>query len=410
MKKRHLSLLLVAVMLLSAFSLSACGTGDATPPEGTFTRMTVDINPSVEFMVDDQNKVVSATALNDDGSILIAGEAFVGKTPEEATELVISLASETGYLVKGSVEADENTVKLSVSGDSAYAKQLLEKLEAQADKTLEKLDITGKVEALEAMKTDALRTLAMETALFTEEEVAQMTEEQLYAAIAASRVETALLLTEEMREAYYSAKESKISFAESEATVAIINGMGELYKIFTTAYSAALDTYSASITALDEFRYEQLVSPESEYQKSLQKLRDAKTELLKQKNYVARLEVNGEEYASATLSLQASEENYDKMLAAYESIGQSLNQTLETLIASLRQNEQALRAIEDSFSPTIKEELQAKAVELENAVNQAKADFFADFEAAHKDDIAALEESLIAQKNKLKETATAPAA
>ena len=56
------------------------------------------------------------------------------------------------------------------------------------------------------------------------------------------------------------------------------------------------------------------------------------------------------------------------------------------------------------------EELQAKAVELENAVNQAKADFFADFEAAHKDDIAALEESLIAQKNKLKETATAPAA
>ena len=61
------------------------------------TRVTVDINPSVEFIVDDQNKVVSVTALNDDGSILIAGEAFVGKTPEEAVEMMVSLATETGW-------------------------------------------------------------------------------------------------------------------------------------------------------------------------------------------------------------------------------------------------------------------------------------------------------------------------
>jgi hypothetical protein len=39
-------------------------------------------------MIDDQNKVVSVTALNDDGGILIVGEAFVGKTPEEAVEYI----------------------------------------------------------------------------------------------------------------------------------------------------------------------------------------------------------------------------------------------------------------------------------------------------------------------------------
>ena len=74
MKKRIFSLALVILMVVSMLAFTSCN--KAKPEEGTVTRMTVDINPSVEFMVDDQNKVVSVTALNDDGSILIAGEAF----------------------------------------------------------------------------------------------------------------------------------------------------------------------------------------------------------------------------------------------------------------------------------------------------------------------------------------------
>ncbi len=407
MKKRILSVLLATAMLLATTVVlfTSCGKKDAAPEEGTYTRMTVDINPSVEFMVDDQNKVVSVTALNDDGSILIAGEAFVGKTPEEAVEMMVSLATETGYLIKGNVEAGENEVKISVSGNSEYAEQLMEKAENKAKDVMQKLDIEGKVAKVEAMKTEKLQELALETGLFTEEEVAAMTEKQLYAAIAAGRAETALLLTEEMRNAYYSAKESRISFANSEATAEVIEAMGGIYEIVYFGYKTAVDTYSAAITALDEFRYESLVSPDSEYQKSLAALRDAKTDLLKQKNYVASLDVNGETYATATVNLQLSEENYEKVLAAYEALGEKLNASLEALIASLRENEANLRALEDKFSDNIKAELQAKAGEIENAVNEAKDGFFAEFENEHKGDIEAAEQALIEQKNKLKEAA-----
>ena len=405
MTKKILSILLAAVMVVPMLLMTACG-AEVKAPEGTYTRMTVDINPSVEFMIDDQNKVVSVTALNDDGSILIAGEAFVGKTPEEAAEMMVALAGETGYLVSGNVEASENEVKISVSGDSKYAEQLMKQVEKKAEETLKSMDIEGTVAKVEAMHTEALQTLAMETALFTEEEVAAMTEEQLYSAIAAGRVETALLLTEEMREAYYSAKESRISFAESEATAEIINAMGGAYQLVYMGYKTAVDAYSAAITALDEFRYEQLVSPESEYQKKLAELREAKTELLQQKNYVATLEVDGEEYTAATLTLQMSEEQYNKVLETYETLGTTLNETLLGLIEKLRESEEFLRSLEDKFSDNIKEELQAKAYELEEAVNGAKDSFFADFEAAHKEDIASMEQSLIAQKNKLKAAAT----
>lgn len=401
MKKRFISIFLLCALLLSAISFTSCSS--AAPEEGSVTRMTVDINPSVEFMIDDQNKIVSVTALNDDGSILIVGEAFVGKTPEEAIEMTVTLASDTGYLVKGNVEASENTVKISVSGDSKYAEQLKKDITEKANDTLKALNINGKVEKVEALKIDALRQLALSTSLYTEEEISTMDEGQLYKVIAAGRVETALLLTEEMRSAYYSAKEYKISFAEREETARIIKELGGLYNLTHTAYKTALDVYSTAITELDNFRYEMLVSPESEYQKSLTKLREAKVELLKQKNYTASLDINGEEYASATVTLQLTEENYNKMLAAYEKIGTDLNASLEELIAKLKQAETELTELEDTlFDENIEAKLQEKAAEIEANLNAAKDGFFAEFESAHAEDIAAIEQTLLAKKQQLK--------
>ncbi len=144
MKKSLICIILLLALVISSISFTSCSS--AKPEEGCVTRMTVDINPSVEFMIDDQNKIVSVTALNDDGSILIVGEAFVGKTPEEAVEMMVTLASDTGYLVQGNAEVAENTVKISISGDSKYAEQLQKSIADKANETLKALDINGKVE------------------------------------------------------------------------------------------------------------------------------------------------------------------------------------------------------------------------------------------------------------------------
>ena len=92
--------------------------------EQSLSRVTVDINPSIELIIDEENKVVSVTALNDDGNIIIVGETFIGKTSEEAVALIVSIATETGYLVKGEVEATENEINISVSGDEKAQEEL----------------------------------------------------------------------------------------------------------------------------------------------------------------------------------------------------------------------------------------------------------------------------------------------
>lgn len=408
MKIKCLSLALCLCLLIGmALPLASCKKSEPTPPEGTYTRMTVDINPSVEFMVDDQNKVVSVTALNDDGSILIAGEAFVGKTPEEATRMVVSLATDAGYLVKGEIHV-ENTdesqkVEISVSGNSDYAKELAKNVKSDVEKYLKDNKITATVKSVKAKTLDEMRKVVIEDGLFTEDEVKNMTEEQLYKALAAGRIETAQLLTAEMREAYYRAKDYKISFVEKQATADIISGMEEANKAVMTLYSTALDTYSKSIEALDELRYSLLVDPESTYQKALASLRDAKEDLLKEKKLVFSVKDGDKTYAEISASFKLSEEVYNKALKAVEDAGTAANKAMETAIAALREIEAQLKALEEKLreNEDISAKLTAEAQNLEDTLNKAKDNFFAEFEAAHKSDIEKAEADLEAKKQEL---------
>lgn len=408
MKIKCLSLALCLCLLIGmALPLASCKKSEPTPPEGTYTRMTVDINPSVEFMVDDQNKVVSVTALNDDGSILIAGEAFVGKTPEEATRMVVSLATDAGYLVKGEIHT-ENTdesqkVEISVSGNSDYAKELAKNVKSDVEKYLKDNKITATVESVKAKTLDEMRAVVVADGLFTEDEVKDMTEEQLYKALAAGRIETAELLTAEMREAYYRAKDYKISFVEKQATADIISGMGATYKVLMSGYSAALVMYSTSIDTLDELRYSLLVDPESAYQKALASLRDAKEDLLKEKKLVLSVKDGDETYAEISASFKLSEETYNRALKAVEDAGAAANKAMEAAIATLREVETQLKELEATLreNEDISAKLTAEAQNLEDTLNKAKDNFFAEFEAAHKSDIEKAEADLEAKKQEL---------
>ena len=398
--KRFLSIFMVAIMLFSTIAMFACNKPDNSDPKEESTRMTIDINPSVEFMLDSENKVVSVTALNDDGAILIAGEALIGKTAEEATELVISIATETGYLSEG----QDNNVSFSVSGDSTYAKDLANSIKTKIEGKLDELNLSGFVSEVEAATLEEIRTLVIESTTYTEEEVANMTEEQLYSALSLSRVETALLLTEELRNTYYQAKEHKISFAEREETARIIDEMGSIYALVNTAYKTALNAYQDMLVQIDEYRYDNLVSPDSTYQKHLASLRDAKINVLEKKNELASMDVHSADYQKELDALNTLEQIYTSQLEACEAWGEAVNEYVDGLLIQLRELEKALVSIEEDFSDDIKAELTAKAGEIEANVNKAKDNFFATFEEEHMSDIESIESSLLTKKEELKAT------
>ncbi len=392
---------LAALMLTSAFSLFGCRKKQDEIP--TRTRMTVDVNPSVEFILDENNKVISATAMNDDAGVLLVGEAFVGKSSEDAVEMMLSIATETGYLVKGNVEASENTVSISVTGDKKVAAQLLKSAHEQAVETLEELDVPGKVEQAAALAADELREVALAATAYTEEQLEKLDINELNHAIAEARVETALLLSSELREAYVYAKEYELSFAEREETAKVIEAMGGVYKVTHTTYKVALDAYNGAIKALNEFRYKTLVDPDSIYQKLLTALRDAKSDLLIKRTMKASLTIDDDNYIAVSKSFELSETAYNAALDAFVAMGNQANESLMALIEAMRKSEKHLVGLEDVlFNRKIERKLKKNADELEKTLNTVKDNFFNDFEKAHADDIETINAQLLAKKNELK--------
>lgn len=377
--------------------LAGCGGGDGEAA----ARMQVDINPSVEFILDADNKVLSVTALNDDGALIVAGEAFVGKTAEDAVELMASISTDAGYLVKGELSAGQDGITISITGDEEAAQKLYEDVKAGVDAFLEKSGIDAAVERGEALKLDALRDLVQAAdPTLTDEEVAAMTEEQLLNALKISRIETAQLLTEELRAAYNTAKEYDFRFAERQATKSVIEGLGSAYESFLNGYAAALDSYQKAIQAVEQARYDYLVDAGSDYQKILAEVREQKDKVLEQRKEAAELP-EGAAKEAAKAALAAEEAILETKEAALELAGDAANASFDLALSAMKTVENALTELEKTFPEEITTALTENAQKAQDAMNAAKDEAFAKFEEAHKEDIEQALADLQARKQAL---------
>ena len=395
----------VALAVGTGVLLTGCGGSE----KDAAAHMQVDINPSVEFILDADNKVLSVTALNDDGSLIIAGEAFVGKTAEEAVEMMVSISTDAGYLVKGELTAERDAITISITGDDAAAQELYEEVKAEIDGFLEESGIYAVVERGEELKLEALRELVMKAdPSVTEEEVAKMNEEQLINALKISRIETAQLITEELREAYNVAKEYDLRFAERQATKDVIDGLGSAYESFLNLYSKALDSYQETIAAVEQARYDNFVDVGSQYQKALAEVREQKDRVLAQRKEVAQLS-EGPAKEAAEAALDAEEAALMFKEDALNIAGSAANAAFDLVLGAMKTAENVLIELEKTFPEEIKTALTESAQKTQDAMNETKDKAFAKFEEAHKEDIENALAELEARKQELIE-ANKPAA
>ena len=68
---------LSASMLFSAVACTPTGTTQDEKKESTYSYLAIDINPSVELVIDGET-VVSVKACNEDAAVLLSGENFEG--------------------------------------------------------------------------------------------------------------------------------------------------------------------------------------------------------------------------------------------------------------------------------------------------------------------------------------------
>ena len=122
MKNRKLSIALALLVGTCAMPFTGCF--DSCKDSESKTIMNVSLHPEVEFVLDENDKMLSVNALNEEGNMIITAEAFnniEGKTAEEAAKLFVEVSKDTGFLIEGKVNQGENEVKISLSGDTKQA-------------------------------------------------------------------------------------------------------------------------------------------------------------------------------------------------------------------------------------------------------------------------------------------------
>ncbi len=97
------------------------------PEKPIVTKFGIDINPSIDLMLDENDEVVWVLAKNKHAEILLSGENFVGKHVKDATDKIIKLAARAGYF-STSPEQElniTNAVLISAVSENAEKQQSL---------------------------------------------------------------------------------------------------------------------------------------------------------------------------------------------------------------------------------------------------------------------------------------------
>lgn len=141
MKKRIFALTLSAMMLGSAFSFIGCNKKDTTQ---TQAYVSMDINPSIELIVDKDNNVVSVRGENTDGLVLLYEESGIkGAKLNDAIQKITQLAVDYGYLN----EENKTVDTLVTSNNDKFAKEVLKTVNASVTATANQSGLTVTAEA-----------------------------------------------------------------------------------------------------------------------------------------------------------------------------------------------------------------------------------------------------------------------
>ncbi len=107
-----ISIVLCFVLMGTLFA----GCKPKTNKDDSKTYVGIDINPSIDLVVDSNNKVVQVNADNEDAQVMLYGEVIVGKDLDEAVEIITKLAIDCKYLTE-----DNNGVSVTVVAGSGKA-------------------------------------------------------------------------------------------------------------------------------------------------------------------------------------------------------------------------------------------------------------------------------------------------
>ncbi|MDD6302133.1 MAG: hypothetical protein PUA56_02315 [Bacillales bacterium] len=358
----------------------------------------VDVNPQIEFAIDEDNKVISVSGLNDEGKMIIQGEVLVGKDIDEALELIIKIENDTGFLVSGNVTADKNNINISITAkNDEYVNELKAQLKDEVSNICEKYNIVETINTVQKYTKEELveKALIIDPTL-TRDEAEAMSIEDLLKLISIYHIDTAEIYSEKLEDLYIQVRDTQIEFAQSEHIQKAIDKVDALSKIILTQYHEILEQLNSHYEEVSNLQYSTFVDPTSDYQQALNEVKNAKAKLLEYRNQLANSDKEHIEYYQGLLdAASVILDSKQSVLETCESLGQT---AIEAYKSSIQTVIAKMETIEATFPSDVKTYLNENATKLEEAVNNVKNTAFNKFEEKYKEDLLRAKNDLIERK------------
>lgn len=336
-KRKKLIWAIVSVVLAVCLVVLAVVLGTRSNQSAS-TVMECSINPDIQFVLDNDNKVMTVNCLNSDAEVLIQAENFEGLSAEDAAKLLTQLATETGYI---SVETTGSKVTITFYTEQdknidSLKKEVVDSVNAYFDENgIIAGAVANQVESFEQVLSKIGADVSNYADMTTEEILKYVDEKTRdVEGVATSYYTQITTKIEELK--------TKLDFSKYETAI-------ETYKKQIEEYQAEIDKYSKQ---LQELQNSGLVTEET--LKPVQTLLD-----------------------EAQSNLDEAKQMLSDAQAKLKELETKLDTELDTFLTELK--EQSKQVYE-----TAKQTLQDKLSEFKAKVAERKAYF-----EEHKDDIQA---------------------
>ncbi|MCD8029111.1 MAG: PepSY domain-containing protein [Erysipelotrichaceae bacterium] len=155
-KKRFIPLAVAFLAVILVVCIVTFYPSTTSTSSNIMAKVDIDVNPSVEFSIDENNKIVEATANNEDGENILGDMDFTGSDIEVGINAIIG-----SMLMQGYIDELKNSLLVSVIGDDEETnEQLREQLTTMIDELLQSSSINGSIISLTLTDTSSLEDLA----------------------------------------------------------------------------------------------------------------------------------------------------------------------------------------------------------------------------------------------------------
>lgn len=359
----------------------------------------IDVNPSIEIIVDDKENVISLKGLNNDGKLILSGENLEGKKLEEVIERIIDIERKTNYLTNSN-----NKVSISyISENDTIYQDLNKKVNNALNKVKNNLKIDFNIEnnsnkTIEDLK-DYLTSIDFNISNKSLEEI---TFDSLIDNLSKYHEEVKELGTIELEKLFYENKYEYIQKCIEEKKEELIDKLDDSYKNIVEDYKSLQISLKEAYQLIEDTYDKYYVSPESKYQKALKEVESIKDEI---KLLEDTIEKSTNEFEKALLKAQIETLNI-KYEALYETLKineKIASEAYETVLNSFNELLVKVEKIESKFPDSIRNIKFEDIITNENEEIEFNKNSFAKFINKYDDEIKSINKSLQERKNALLE-------